>query len=135
MNDKRQQLQELQILRDENLISEAEFFKLRQDILSSNSLQPQTNLDRLARKKIWVVVLWALFVPIGAYAYTRRWKAFFITFACLAALGGFIGVASEDVEEAIANAFALGSIAGPLAAGVDNGVAISRARENKPDWS
>ncbi|ANV85867.1 hypothetical protein AWQ21_15155 (plasmid) [Picosynechococcus sp. PCC 7003] len=135
MNDKRQQLQELQILRDENLISDEEYSKLRQDILSGNSLQPQTSLEKLAQKKIWVVVLWALFIPLGAYVYTRRWKAFWVTFACLGTLGFVIGAGSEDPEEAFANAFAVGSVVTPLVVGIDNGMAISRARENKPDWS
>ncbi|WP_024547083.1 SHOCT domain-containing protein [Picosynechococcus sp. NKBG15041c] len=137
MNDKLQKLQEIQALRDKNLITEEEFSKLRQDILMGKlSLsQLQTDRERLAQKKIWVVVLWALFIPIGAYVYTRRWKAFWITFTCLGLLGGAVGATSEDVEEAIANAFVVGSIVWPLATSIDNGAAISRARNNEPDWT
>lgn len=81
------------------------------------------------------MILWALFLPIVAYGYVGRWKAFFIVLLGFIFLGGLVGIASENEEEAMANAFAVSSIVGPLVAGIDNSLAIRRARKNELDWS
>jgi hypothetical protein len=83
----------------------------------------------LADKKIGWIIFWSLFLPIGTYIYTKRWKAFFIFCAFLLFIGGIVGANSKNEEEAFANGIAVGSIIGPIASLIDNISAVNRSRD------
>jgi hypothetical protein len=84
---------------------------------------------KISRKKIWLVVVISVLFPIGGYLYTTRWKALSILFGTLALTGAVIGAGSKNEEEAFKKGLELGSIIAPIAASLDNGLAISRARK------
>ena len=81
---------------------------------------------KISRKKIWLAVVISIISPLGGYLYTARWKAFLI-FTCAFVL--MIGTGSKNEEEAFKKGVKLGLIIGPIAASLDNGLAISRARK------
>lgn len=70
---------------------------------------------KLSQKKIGWVIFWSILFPIGAYIYTGRWKVFFVFLGSLMLLGGFVGVLSENEEEAFNNGYSIGRILGPIA--------------------
>lgn len=112
-------------------MTKVKFSQMKKGIISgdgvgSNSSDP---IQVLARKKIWVVVLWSLLFPLGTYVYTRRWKPFFTLLGCLMLLGGVIGMLSEDETAAFDNGFLVGSFITPVVAGIDNGTEIVKARK------
>jgi hypothetical protein len=81
---------------------------------------------KLSRKAIWIAIVLSLIFPLGGYIYTARWKAFLILLGACAFTGG---VGSKNTEEAFKNGQAIGSIIGPIAATIDNGLAINRAKK------
>lgn len=85
----------------------------------------------LADKKIGWIVFWSLLLPIGAYIYTGRWKAFLILFVSFFSIGFIVGsnLNSDNEEEILANTFAIGSIIARIASLVDNVSAVNRSRD------
>jgi hypothetical protein len=89
----------------------------------------------LSKRSLPITIILSIFFPIGGYIYTRRWLPF-IGFM----LGGFllasVVYASENDQQKADNmtgnlCFLYGAVVAPL----DNGKAISRARERLSDLS
>ncbi|APB32956.1 hypothetical protein GlitD10_0642 [Gloeomargarita lithophora Alchichica-D10] len=80
---------------------------------------------RLSQRAYWVTVLLGILFPIGAYIYTRRWRAMLIFLA----LAGFMGlIFTPENESAEWEPSAVFMVLGAVGATVDNGRAIRWAR-------
>ena len=90
---------------------------------------------KLSQRNLSIAIILSAIVPIGGYAYTRRWLSF-LGFM----LGGFalyIAVHAVEPEQEKANSMAgtLWILYGSIVAPIDNARAISRARERVNDLS
>jgi hypothetical protein len=91
----------------------------------------------VSRRAIWVNALIALLIsPLGAYIYTRRWKALGLFTLASVVVFGIIGEIdskpNETFEESMARSFERGVAFSPLASlivTIENGLAIRRARQ------
>jgi len=79
----------------------------------------------LSQRAYWVTVLLGLLIPIGAYLYTRRWRAMLI-FLALAGLMGVIFTPENESEEWEPSPVLM--VLGGLGATADNVQAIRWAR-------
>lgn len=92
-------------------------------------------LVRLSSLNIGIAVLLCLLMPFAGYCYTRRWKAFLYLICSCGLVGGVIGVTVGNNEKAIEKIFSIVSIGSPIAASIDNSLAISRATKKIKDIS
>ncbi len=80
---------------------------------------------RLSQRAYWVTVLLGLLIPIGAYLYTRRWRAMLI-FLAFAGVMGLIFSPENESEQWEPSPVLM--VLGALGATVDNVQAIRWAR-------
>ena len=90
---------------------------------------------KLSQRNLPIAIILSAIVPIGGYAYTRRWLSF-LGFM----LGGFaisvaVHVVEPEPEKANVMAGSLWILYGSVVAPIDNGRAIARARERVSDLS
>lgn len=85
----------------------------------------------LSKKNIPTAVILSILFPIGAYIYTKRWKAFGILFSALMGIAFVIILASgnkwSQKQEDDTGVFL--SIIAAIVAPIDNASAIRRAKE------
>jgi hypothetical protein len=102
-----------------------------EEISKDNEEQELRRTVNLSQKNMPVAILLSIFIPFAGYIYTRRFLPFILFM-----LGGFVFVSivsSNETEEQ--KYFENSAIYGAVVATIDNGTAISRARQRLKDLS
>lgn len=117
--------------KEKNMTSEYQKTQQKiQEISKENEDKELRRLVNLSQKNIPIAIFLSIFIPFGAYIYTKRFLPF-----VLFMLGGFVflSVFSSEAEEP--KYFENAVIYGAVVASADNGIAISRARQRLKDLS
>jgi len=100
-----------------------------QELKNQEETKELDNLIKLSNRNILIAVLLSIIIPIGGYIYTKRWKAFLILLGSGFLVGTAIGLTEKDSDKVAEKAFSVGSLIGSIAAPIDNGLAIWKAKK------